>query len=558
MANTWIDVSASGGEGGGGVTLPINLATQVDGVLPVANGGTNSSTALSNGRLIQSLSGKLVEMSSVFVVQPDASDAGPALQTAIDAANTAGGGRVQLLVGTYAINTGINCVGYNNVEIVGMGDSTLMLVGNVTNNSGVGIRFRASQLTSNVEAQAISDVALGATSITLSTVGRAGDWKAGDLVTIRGTDINSLPEVEVNRVAADGNASSGVVTLSWPVPRAIASATASASTGNKNNKIKSMKFSILNALQDMCSVQIGSGENNLIEDCMFTNSDDSSAGDIQLIGYNTTNGFRNIIRSCRFIDTLSAPVLVKAQNNAVVENSQFKRCCTNGGGISFVMVRDFTRDVVIRGNDFFRSGAYAIQFAVDTARRITIENNQFSHMENYAINGTQNEIYITNNVFENIATYAILCQSGKRMVVSNNRIAKTAGGIILQQTGACHNQIIGNHIIYCPSDGIASYGDYCDISNNTIFNFASYGLYIKGTGNKIMNNTLDTFSGGTYGIDLDNAQYCMAMGNVVQNGGTKGFDVENSSDNNTVAYNMLNGVTLTQGTASNNLFIGNK
>lgn len=41
--------------------LPINLASQVTGILPVTNGGTNSNTALNNNRIIISSGGKLVE-----------------------------------------------------------------------------------------------------------------------------------------------------------------------------------------------------------------------------------------------------------------------------------------------------------------------------------------------------------------------------------------------------------------------------------------------------------------------------------------------------------------
>lgn len=45
-------------------TIPVNLATQVSGVLPIANGGTNSSTALANGFVLISNAGKLVESST--------------------------------------------------------------------------------------------------------------------------------------------------------------------------------------------------------------------------------------------------------------------------------------------------------------------------------------------------------------------------------------------------------------------------------------------------------------------------------------------------------------
>ena len=57
------------------IGVPIVLTSQVSGILPVANGGTNSSTALSNGRLIKSLGGALVEAAAITASRALASDA---------------------------------------------------------------------------------------------------------------------------------------------------------------------------------------------------------------------------------------------------------------------------------------------------------------------------------------------------------------------------------------------------------------------------------------------------------------------------------------------------
>lgn len=43
----------------------VNLASEVTGVLPIANGGTNSSTSLNNNRIMQSVSGAIVEASGI-------------------------------------------------------------------------------------------------------------------------------------------------------------------------------------------------------------------------------------------------------------------------------------------------------------------------------------------------------------------------------------------------------------------------------------------------------------------------------------------------------------
>lgn len=54
--------------------LPITLTTDVTGVLPVANGGTNASTALSGNRLIYSSGGGLVEYSGITANRALATD----------------------------------------------------------------------------------------------------------------------------------------------------------------------------------------------------------------------------------------------------------------------------------------------------------------------------------------------------------------------------------------------------------------------------------------------------------------------------------------------------
>jgi hypothetical protein len=46
------------------ITAPVSLTTQVSGTLPVANGGTNSSTALTNGKIMVSSAGAIVEGAS--------------------------------------------------------------------------------------------------------------------------------------------------------------------------------------------------------------------------------------------------------------------------------------------------------------------------------------------------------------------------------------------------------------------------------------------------------------------------------------------------------------
>lgn len=72
----------------------IDLTTDVSGILPIANGGTNSSSALTNGKLIHSLAGALVE----DVVTSDGSgNIGGVTSLAIGAASPAASAKVEIV-----------------------------------------------------------------------------------------------------------------------------------------------------------------------------------------------------------------------------------------------------------------------------------------------------------------------------------------------------------------------------------------------------------------------------------------------------------------------------
>lgn len=92
----------------------IDLTAKVTGILPIANGGTNSSTALNNNRVMQSSAGKIVEAAAITASRALKSDA-----NGIPVASTATAASLDALSG-------------NNT-----GDQTITLTGDVT-GSGTG------------------------------------------------------------------------------------------------------------------------------------------------------------------------------------------------------------------------------------------------------------------------------------------------------------------------------------------------------------------------------------------------------------------------------------
>lgn len=87
-----------------GTQASVSLTADVAGVLPVANGGTNSSTALNNNRVIQSSGGKLVEAAAITASKALASDV-----NGIPVASTTSDTELGYVAGvTSAIQTQIN------------------------------------------------------------------------------------------------------------------------------------------------------------------------------------------------------------------------------------------------------------------------------------------------------------------------------------------------------------------------------------------------------------------------------------------------------------------
>ncbi|MGZ3782143.1 MAG: beta strand repeat-containing protein [Pseudobdellovibrionaceae bacterium] len=106
---SWINLSSVAGN--------INLTSQVTGVLPIANGGTNSSAALNNNRIIASSGGAIVEAAAITANKALISDAN-GIPTHSSVTNT----ELGYLSGvTSAIQAQINNKQASNSELTGLG-----------------------------------------------------------------------------------------------------------------------------------------------------------------------------------------------------------------------------------------------------------------------------------------------------------------------------------------------------------------------------------------------------------------------------------------------------
>ena len=226
---------------------PLNLASQVAGILGVNYGGTGTTSAtgaISNLLYLssaasttqsRSVQGKLDDVVSVkdFGAKGDGiSDDTAAIQSACTALYYAGGGTLYFPSGRYALNSGqIDC--YGSINLRGAGRQSVIVGRTSANNSSRQITVSSCLSTaytptcpgaaSVIDRTATGAIAAGQFSLTLSNV---SGLNVGDTVYMwLGDDptdyINhSLPYVNLfNTISAiNGN----VITFSDPVPEAVA------------------------------------------------------------------------------------------------------------------------------------------------------------------------------------------------------------------------------------------------------------------------------------------------------------------------------------------------
>ncbi|MGZ3772390.1 MAG: beta strand repeat-containing protein [Pseudobdellovibrionaceae bacterium] len=147
----------------GSVTGTINLTSQVTGVLPVANGGTNSSTALTNNQLMFSNAGAIKELGAMTDGQ-------------IVVGKSAASPQIVNMSGDVTIlNTGATTVGKINgttVTGVGLADSNLL-----QNTSGGAIAGN-SVLVSNGTGTGVTSLSTPVSSVLTSTGGSVPTWSS--------------------------------------------------------------------------------------------------------------------------------------------------------------------------------------------------------------------------------------------------------------------------------------------------------------------------------------------------------------------------------------------
>ena len=529
------------------------------GTLAVANGGTNSSTALSNGFFLSSQSGAIKEQPGIYVVQPSAGGAG--IQTALDAAAAAGGGTVQLVAGTYTVSSAIVfATDANGVVLQGIGDASVL--SSTITGAGYVIDIINGSST-NKGPYNLSNITKGDTSITTSTHSNAANILANMTVIIQGTDADSNVWQEVNEVLTTGNGTSGVIALKNKCKRTLTSASIIKGIVNgRGNKIRNLKAVFASGAAHFMRAdqQVGFELENLT----LNGAGFSAQNAIDLSVYQSS------VRNCRFLNwnVDEGPVVPGSPGRATyitgvnnrIEGCLFQNCGVDGVAHASAISFQSLWDSQIIGNTILNTNGYGIySTSSDVKRGILIANNNVSGSKNDGIlidgSSVTSELEILNNDLSYNGLGAVsgcgMKVLGAYLNIVGNVCNKNLDEGIWVDTGSDQIAITGNFCRGNSDCGIISKATNSTISGNTCESHsADAGIFVSGandsviTGNNCGNNKYGIYISGT-------TSDVIASGNAARSCATKALLIDNGCSNVLSSGNNYRGGTVTLGSGTN-------
>lgn len=494
--------------------------------------------------------------------------------TGIDAAyatlQALGGGTIQLFAGTYNITTQLGSVSvgsFNNIEMCGVGDATILSTVSDDPNfitldlSGEGILVQ----------QDISNVTLGDTQITFTTVAQGGTVLAGDWVMVKGNDGDSVSDLEIHRAAANGSGITGIVTLQDKIVRTMTTCKASVWRDGFNNNVHNLKM--VYVLSD-ASAAIKTNrtvscmlETLTIEDYGLTALEDEPAFINGEVALDWT------VRNCRFLNLDGPAVFDTLSVGTRVENNMMRKCAQEDTNSGFIQLRA-VYDCSVKGNVGYNSLGHGVNMPAgisgEVSRRITIKNNHFEALTKSGITGLVRDFVIADNHIINAATVAssggIFGAGFQRGSIRGNTVKNCKVGIRLAPPVDQYVTIADNLIEHITTDeGILIIGDdfaYCNIDGNIVRDIASGGVFIHNAERvTVSNNVIDVISAGsTGGIALTgDAANIIITGNSVSNcaGAAPGLFLADTTLNVQVLGNNFNGEAMTIGSGTGHVVANN-
>ena len=148
--------------------------------------------------------------------------------------------------------------------------------------------------------------------------------------------------------------------------------------------------------------------------------------------------------------------------------------------------------------------------------------------------------------------------ASENCTVESNRITGVAGGGISVYSIGSNNRITGNQITR-GGMGIQGSGSNLIIANNIVIGASNHGIYLSGGTNSILTGNISQNNGGS-GINVNTTEVAVT-GNMIFNNGSDNLKLDTSESNCVISGNFINaGSTSRQGLTifgSNNTITGN-
>jgi len=501
-----------------------------------------------NDNTVQITDGDIMAGSFVTIVQPGSS-ASSEILAAINAAGTAGGGIVQLLAGTYEIDSVMNvAVGTSNVTLQGVGDATVLEHdGVITGNL---LQFTSLTIANNIS---INNVTKGDTSIYATTPAQAGSVQTGDIIFLKGTDSGTEIDAEAHEAAANGNGTTGEIQLKRNVQRTMTSVTTQIYRGGEGIKIRDLKFTTSGAVAGTAAIELDQTKDAVIENITIQDWMLAQTSDMITMG---SHGINNSLQGCKFIGCNDDCILTSDQIDMKVKDCLFQDVAQSKSiGIAALNLSGICVDTEIIRNEFKTVGGIGVKIFAANQRRTAISANQFYDIWETGIYA-EKEAVIANNYMESLGAASgtqgaiTVNGNGNDVVIQGNHIKDFNLGILV---GALASSIVvdGNVLRTGTDTGISCDGTFCTVTGNTVQG-AYFGMLVARVGNVVSGNICR--SSGLDGILVSGtADTCVISNNVCQSNGDNGIELQASSVDCIVSGNNCNGDGITNNGTGNNL-----
>lgn len=571
-ANT--DVTANTGHRDGGANK--HDASEVD----VENSYTNAPSAPTDLETVLGEFDTNLQSKFVTVVNPTGTTADATnVAAAINAADAAGGGIVQLVEGTYNLDTGLFLTDINNVTVQGDGHGTIC--------EATGLHFNFTANTSS-GTLTLNSYSAGDTSIFTTTAGDAAAIADGDSLFIVITDSDTgLTDYEYNVADAAGNGGTGEISLKYATKyNASASGTVNAANASRNNAIKDLTITrtggsqraIFTLRQDFFKVsnvivqdggatggspgmEFSSSSNTSVEHCRIQNWTGASSLDFN-------SNINGRVEDCDILSSSGTSVSLRFSTANIFVNDCRIHNQSGGAGafhvdspaIKLVATNNDIRDINttcfnIEGDNCVMNGN-TVQNVIDAfvitanEQRQQIQNNRIVGARFGAIINAGNVEYeISNNIFKNMSDIAILAD-GSRAIIQGNIFEGLAEGCISGSlissviannsiTNAC--ETTGNPVIALPSGTLDVIIDGNTIDTTTVF--ANCIQLTSCSRVKVLNNSLKDVNGAGVQLATGNADI-LVSGNTIENMSFDGVFITEGTNRTTISNNqIINGST---------------